>query len=52
MFLALALGAVMMIIGGVAELFFGVPAEREGLESIAKPLTVEDAREPVAAPAG
>ncbi len=53
-FLAFGLGAVMMIIGGVAELLFGVKAEREGLESIAKPLTVEDApsREPVGAPAG
>jgi len=43
-FLALSLGAVMMIIGGVAELFFGVKAEGESLESIAKPLTVEDSR--------
>ena len=51
-FIAFALGAAMMIIGGVAELFFGVKAERRGLESIAKPLTVEDvpAAEPV--PAG
>ncbi len=38
-FLALGLGAVMMIIGGVAELFFGVNAERRSLESIARPLT-------------
>jgi hypothetical protein len=35
-------GAVMMILGGLAELIFGVKAERESLESIAKPLTVED----------
>jgi hypothetical protein len=42
-FLALTLGAVMMIIGGIAELLFGVKAERESLERIAKPLTVEDA---------
>jgi MFS family permease len=42
-FLALGLGAVMMILGGVAELFFGVKAERESLEQIARPLTVEDA---------
>lgn len=41
-FLALTLGAVMMILGGLAELIFGVKAERESLESIAKPLTVED----------
>ncbi len=40
-FLALSLGAVMMILGGLAELLFGVKAERESLESIAKPLTVE-----------
>ncbi len=38
-FLALGLGAVMMILGGVAELLFGVKAERRSLESIAKPLT-------------
>jgi hypothetical protein len=38
-FLALGLGAVMMIIGGVAELLFGLKAERRSLESIAKPLT-------------
>jgi MFS family permease len=38
-FLALGLGAVMMIIGGLAELVFGVKAERRSLEDIAKPLT-------------
>ncbi len=38
-FLALGLGAVMMIIGGLAELLFGIKAERRSLESIAKPLT-------------
>jgi MFS family permease len=38
-FLALGLGAVMMIAGGVAELVFGVKAERRSLESIARPLT-------------
>ena len=54
-FLALGLGAVMMILGGLAELVFGVKAERKSLESIAKPLTVADspqrtpARVPVAA---
>ncbi len=32
-----------MILGGLAELLFGVKAECESLESIAKPLTVEDA---------
>jgi MFS family permease len=48
-FYAFGLGAIMMIIGGLAEIVFGVKAEREGLESIAKPLTVEDA--PAAMPA-
>ncbi len=42
-FYAFGLGAVMMVLGGLAEIFFGVKAERESLESIAKPLTVEDA---------
>ncbi len=50
-FLALSLGAVMMILGGVAELVFGVKAEGESLENIAKPLTVEDAPQVAAAPA-
>jgi MFS family permease len=38
-FFALALGAVLMIIGGLAEIVFGVKAERRRLEGIAKPLT-------------
>jgi MFS family permease len=38
-FIALALGAVMMIIGGVAELILGIKAEGRSLEDIAKPLT-------------
>jgi MFS family permease len=38
-FFALAIGAVLMILGGVAELAFGVKAERRRLEGIAKPLT-------------
>ncbi len=38
-FLALAVGAVLMIVGGVAEIAFGVKAERRGLEGIARPLT-------------
>jgi MFS family permease len=41
-FLALGLGAVMMILGGLAELLFGVKAEGESLENIATPLTVAD----------
>ncbi|HTZ63379.1 MAG TPA: MFS transporter [Solirubrobacteraceae bacterium] len=54
-FLALGLGAVMMILGGLGELLFGVKAEGQSLEQIAKPLTVEDASSqgaPVPAPAG
>ncbi len=44
-FFALALGAVLMIVGGLTEIVFGVKAERRGLEGIAKPLTaVEPAR--------
>lgn len=38
-FFALALGAILMILGGVAEIVFGVKAERRRLEGIAKPLT-------------
>ncbi len=38
-FFALALGAGLMIIGGLVEIAFGVKAERRGLEGIAKPLT-------------
>jgi hypothetical protein len=37
--LALSLGAIMMIIGGIAELLFGIKAERRSLESLARPLT-------------
>ncbi len=47
-FLALAIGAVLMIVGGVVEIAFGVRAERRGLESIATPLTAVEAM-PVAA---
>ena len=52
-FVALAIGAVLMIVGGVVELVFGVKAERRGLESIAKPLTaVESAARSGAARVG
>jgi MFS family permease len=40
-FLALGLGAVMMILGGLAEIAFGVRAERQSLERIARPITAE-----------
>src|SRR5438270_3073831 len=36
---AMILGAVLMIAGGIVEIFFGVKAERRRLEGIAKPLT-------------
>jgi MFS family permease len=38
-FVALAIGAVLMILGGLAEIAFGVKAERRRLEGIATPLT-------------
>jgi MFS family permease len=37
------IGAVLMIAGGVVEAFLGVKAEGQSLESIAQPLTAEDA---------
>ena len=37
------IGAVVMAIGGIAELLFGVKAEQAPLESIAKPLTAHEA---------
>jgi MFS family permease len=40
------IGAAAMILAGIAELVYGVPAERASLESIAKPLTAEDAEQP------
>jgi MFS family permease len=39
-FLAFGLGAVMMILGGLAETALGVKAERESLERVARPLAV------------
>jgi MFS family permease len=39
------IGAGVMTLGGIAELLFGVKAEQEELESIAKPLTAEEAEE-------
>jgi MFS family permease len=41
-FVGFAIGAAAMIIGGFAEIVFGVAAERRSLESIAKPLTVAE----------
>jgi hypothetical protein len=39
------IGAALMIAGGVVEAVFGVNAERQALEHIATPLTVEDAKD-------
>ena len=52
-FKALAIGAILMIVGGVVEIAFGVKAERRRLEGIAKPLTaVETAARSTAARPG
>lgn len=40
------IGASVMALGGLAELLFGVRAERVSLENIAKPLTLADAEQP------
>jgi MFS family permease len=45
------IGAAAMALGGVAELFFGVRAEQQSLESIARPLTAEEADAAEVAPA-
>jgi MFS family permease len=39
------IGAGAMALGGIAELFFGVRAEQQSLENIAKPLTAEEAEQ-------
>ena len=44
------IGAVVMALGGIAELFFGVKAEGQSLESIAEPLTATDASADAASP--
>jgi MFS family permease len=43
-FLALAIGSILMIVGGVVEILYGVKAERRRLEGIAKPLTAIENR--------
>ncbi|MER7542162.1 MFS transporter [Spirillospora sp. NPDC127506] len=45
------IGAVIMMLGGIAEVVYGVRAEQASLENIAKPLTVHEADEEEA-PAG
>jgi MFS family permease len=39
--IAFVIGSVVMAIGGIAEIFLGVKAERASLESIARPITEE-----------
>ena len=46
------LGAVLMIGGGLVEVFLGVKAEGQSLESIAQPLTADDATEDAGDDAG
>lgn len=41
--LAFTIGGLVMIAGGLVELFLGVKAERKGLEAIAAPLTTAGA---------
>jgi MFS family permease len=41
--LAFSIGAALMILASIAELFLGVRAERQSLEEIAQPLTAADA---------
>ena len=40
---AFCVGAALMIIAGIVEIFLGVKAERKSLEDIAQPLTAADA---------
>jgi MFS family permease len=40
---AFFIGAAVMAVGGIVEIFFGVKAEQVPLENIAKPLTAEEA---------
>src|SRR6185437_8576676 len=44
--IAFLIGAGIMVVGGIAEIVFGVKAEQRSLEDIATPLTAEDAEEP------
>ena len=41
--IAYLIGAAVMAVGGIAEIFLGVRAEQQPLEDIAKPLTAEEA---------
>jgi MFS family permease len=39
------IGAAVMAVGGITEIFFGVRSEQRSLEDIAEPLTAEDAQD-------
>ena len=41
--IAYLIGAGVMAVGGIVELFLGVRAEQQPLENIAKPITAEEA---------
>jgi MFS family permease len=43
--IAYFIGAAVMAVGGIAELFLGVRAEQQPLENIAKPITAREAEE-------
>jgi MFS family permease len=43
--IAFYIGAAVMAVGGIVELFYGVKAEQVPLENIAKPLTAEEAEQ-------
>jgi MFS family permease len=49
--IAYLIGAAVMAVGGIAEIFLGVRAEQKPLEEIAKPLTAEEAEEREETPA-
>ena len=42
--LAFSIGAILMIVAGLVEIFLGVKAERKGLEDIAEPLSAASAQ--------
>jgi MFS family permease len=43
--LAFVIGAIVMIVAGLVELWLGIKAERQGLERLATPLSAEDAED-------
>ena len=49
-FVGFAIGAVAMMLGGLAEILFGVKAEGQSLENLARPLTADDSPGSSAAP--